>query len=1370
MTTWPPASAEEVPVEELYQDLRAHGYVYGPEFRLHGLWHDGDEFHGEIAPGGHGGADAALFQLHPALMDAALHPVLLALRQTRAREPDGEHRTLLPHSIGSVRLYTRGAGALRSTVTATAGGGFDIRVTDLAGQTVAVVHDLQVRPATARALRAALAAAEPSVFRIAWRPLAEPATAQDGSRWAVVGPGRDLPGAARFPDLAGLIEAVAGGAAAPDAVLLDRRVAPDGGSAVARAGEVDRRLCALLDDLQRHLADRRLGGTRLVVLVEGAHSVRFGDLVTDLPAAACAGLIRTAQRENPGRCQLIDLDGGPVSVSALAAGIAGGHPTVALRGGTAYVPRLVLPDDGDLVVLPADGSPWRLAPSRDGTLDGVAAVPAPDVLAPLEPDQLRVQVHASGLNFRDPMTALAKVDGTSIGCEVAGEVMAVGERVSDVRIGDRVAAFAGVGSRDGLHAALAVVDRRSVLPVPARWSDQQAAGATGVFVTAYEALVGRAAVRAGEKVLVHAAAGGFGMAAVQLASHLGAEIYATASRPKWALVESLGIPAHRIADSRSLDFEERLREAAGDTGFDVVVGSLAGDFVDASLRLLRPGGRYVELGKTDVRQAEAVRARYPGVAYHVVDMLSMPPDRLGTIVGKLGALFAGGALRPLPTRSWNVRHARPAMRHLSQGHSTGKLVLTQGPERLGPAGTVLITGGTGTLGAALARHLVTVHGVRRLVLVGRRGAEAPHARQLAEELSALGAAVELPACDAADRSALAEVFAAIPAEHPLSAVVHAAGVLDDCLVADLTPKRLRTVLRAKVEAALNLHELTLGGGLRAFVLYSSMSSLLGYPGQANYAAANAFLDALAHHRRALGLTATSIDWGLWEQASGMTSHLTHTDLRRVERHGLRPLPTARALAGFDLALELDEPQLAVAPMPSATTGDPLPDLFAGLPAHTPRRGAVRAAASEGGAAAKSVPEETAALLRLEPEQRAERLVALVRAHTATVLGHSGPEAVDAETPFRDAGLDSLASTELRNRLGAALGTRLKATAVFDHPTPAALAGHLDQVLTATAAGPSPGSGPVTSPKPEPASASASSSEPEPEPEPEPSGGRHAPPDGDDAQPDRDTPRPDGDDAELVASFLKACGARQYERAIRPVELRARRRPVFRTAAGAPEHRSLLLADGPNLPAVVCVPSIGSPPDGSPFARLASGFAGRRAVRALRAPGYRDGELLPVSLDLLLDLWAEELAAPSTAGRVVLLGHSSGGWFAHALAERLRERDAPAAALVLLDTLPPGTRSHPLVEAAAFHVADHASAGFPTAAALTAGMAYRDLIASWSPAAVIAPTLFLRPHDSSMGLAWPFPHHAVDVPGDHFSVLDRHARPAAAAVRDWLDSL
>ncbi|MFE4516432.1 SDR family NAD(P)-dependent oxidoreductase, partial [Kitasatospora sp. NPDC056783] len=1113
MTTWPPASAEEVPVDGLYQDLHARGYVYGPEFRLHGLWRDDAGFHGETAPNGHGGADAALFQLHPALMDAALHPVLLALRRAEgeedgtgeegegAAEADGEHRTLLPYSIGSVRLYARGAGALRSTVTATAGGGFDVRVTDLAGRTVAVVHDLQLRPTTTRALRAALAAAEPSVFRIAWRPLAEPASSEDGSRWAVVGPGRDLPGAARFPDLARLAEALDAGAAAPDAVLLDRRVTPDGRGTTVRAGEVHRRLSALLDELQRHLADERLHGTRLVVLVRGAHSVRFGDLVTDLPAAACAGLIRTAQRENPGRCQLIDLDDGPVPIPALAAGIAGGQPTVALRGGTAYVPRLVLPDDGDLISLPADGRPWRLVPSRNGTLDGVAAAPAPDVLTPLEPDQLRVRVHASGLNFRDPMTALAKVAGTAIGCEVAGEVVAVGARVSGVRVGDRVAAFAGIGCRDGLHASLAVVDRRSVLPVPAHWSDQQAAGVTGVFVTAYEALVGRAAVRRGEKVLIHAAAGGFGMAAVQLASHLGAEVHATASRPKWALVESLGIPAHRIADSRSLDFEERLRSATGGTGFDVVVGSLAGDFVDASLRLLRPGGRYVELGKTDIREPEAVRARYPGIAYHVVDLLSAPPDRLGVIVGKLSALFAAGALRPLPTRSWNVRHVRPAMRHLSQGRSTGKLVLTQGPERLGPAGTVLITGGAGTLGAVLARHLVTTHGVRRLVLVGRRGAAAPHARQLAEELSALGADVELPACDAADRSALAEVLAAVPAQHPLSAVVHAAGVLDDCLVADLTPERLRTVLRAKVETALNLHELTLGGGLRAFVLYSSMSSLLGYPGQANYAAANAFLDALAHHRRALGLTATSVNWGLWEQASGMTAHLTRTDLRRVERHGLLPLSTARALAGFDLALELDEPQLAVAPMPSVVAGEPLSDLFTDLVAHTPRRGAAPAATAGGSAVAESDPEEAARLLRarllrLEPDRRAERLVALVRAHTATVLGHPGPEAVDAETTFRAAGLDSLASTELRNRLGAALGVRLTATAVFDHPTPAALAGHLDRVLTEAG----PGAGPASAP----------------------ADGRHA--------------RPDGEDGDLVTSFLTACRARQYERAGRPVEL------------------------------------------------------------------------------------------------------------------------------------------------------------------------------------------------------------------------------------------
>ncbi|MGO4425736.1 beta-ketoacyl reductase, partial [Streptomyces sp. MCAF7] len=229
-----------------------------------------------------------------------------------------------------------------------------------------------------------------------------------------------------------------------------------------------------------------------------------------------------------------------------------------------------------------------------------------------------------------------------------------------------------------------------------------------------------------------------------------------------------------------------------------------------------------------------------------------------------------------------------------------------------PDGTVLITGGTGTLGAVLARHLVGRHGVRHLLLASRRGPDAPGATELGAELAELGAEVTVRACDSGDRAALADLIARIPTGHPLTGVVHAAGVLDDATVSSLTPRHLDTALTPKADAAFHLHELTRHAQLRAFVLFSSAAGVLGAAGQGNYAAANAFLDALAEHRRAQGLPALSLAWGLWEQGSGMTGHLDGTDLARITRSGLAPLATEDALALFDAALVGDRPCLVPA--------------------------------------------------------------------------------------------------------------------------------------------------------------------------------------------------------------------------------------------------------------------------------------------------------------------------------------------------------------------------------------------------------------------------------------------------------------------------
>ncbi|WP_422724171.1 type I polyketide synthase [Kitasatospora purpeofusca] len=355
-------------------------------------------------------------------------------------------------------------------------------------------------------------------------------------------------------------------------------------------------------------------------------------------------------------------------------------------------------------------------------------------------------------------------------------------------------------------------------------------------------------------------------------------------------------------------------------------------------------------------------------------------------------------------------------------------------------GTVLVTGAGGALGGLVARHLVTTHGVRNLLLVGRRGADAPGLAELAAELRALGAGVAVEACDVADRDALAALLAGIPADRPLSAVVHAAGVLDDGTVESLTPERMRHVLRPKVDAALNLHALTRDLPLSAFVLFSSASATVGNAGQGNYAAANAFLDALAQHRRALDLPAQSLAWGLWEHRSTMTGTLTAADLRRMSRGGTAAIGSEEGLALFDAALTLDEPLLVpvridLGRLRSAARTASVPSLLSALVPGTARRSASGADAAEADSLRRR-------LTALTPEERVATLLDLVRSRSADVLGHGGAGAVDPDQAFKDLGFDSLTSVELRNRLSAATGRRLPATLVFDHPTPTAVAVYL----------------------------------------------------------------------------------------------------------------------------------------------------------------------------------------------------------------------------------------------------------------------------------------------------------------------------------------
>jgi NADPH:quinone reductase-like Zn-dependent oxidoreductase/acyl carrier protein len=708
-----------------------------------------------------------------------------------------------------------------------------------------------------------------------------------------------------------------------------------------------------------------------------------------------------------------------------------GEDQVVVRGGVPHTPTLTRTDTDDVLAEPLDSPNWILHAGDSGTLDTLALVEHFDPADPVEPGRVRIRVRAGGLNFRDVLLSLGMVPGDTrgVGGETSGVVMAVGEGVEGFAVGDRVMGLSfGTGS-------VCDADARLLARVPAGWSFAEAATVPIAYLTAYYGLRSLGGVCAGQSVLIHAATGGVGTAAVALARHWGLEVFATASPGKWGVLREMGLDEDHIASSRSLEFEEKFRAVTGGRGVDVVLNSLANEFIDATLRLLPRGGHFLEMGKTDIRDATVVSKSHPGVQYRAYDLMEEGQDRFQELFRDLLELFEEGVVGPLPVTAWDIHRAPEAFRYLSQARHTGKVVLTH-PGPLDPDGTVLITGGTGTLGAAVARHLVARHGVRHLLLVSRRGPAAPGAGELEAELAGLGAQVTVAACDVADEAALAALLDTIAPGHRLTAVVHTAGVLRDATVMNLTGEKLEAVLRPKVDAAWNLHRLTQDMELSAFVLFSSAAGVMGNPGQGNYAAANTFLDALAHERHTRGLPATSLAWGHWAQTSELTGELSDADHARMTRNGILPLTTEQGLTLLDHALNhTHRPALVAARM------DP-----------RKLRAERRRPVAAGKAPAKSAVTLTQQLARLSPAQGRSHLLRHVQTQTAKILGHAQVHAVSPHRTFQDLGFDSLTAVELRNRLNTSTGLTLSPTLIFDHPTPDALTEHLHSHLAPEAGG------------------------------------------------------------------------------------------------------------------------------------------------------------------------------------------------------------------------------------------------------------------------------------------------------------------------------
>ncbi len=1039
--SWPPRDANELETEFLYDRLAEAGYNYGPAFRgLRRVWAVDDSIYAEVSlEEEHSGT--ADFHISPALLDAALHASLIT---TLDGDSSGEPQ--VPFSFSGIHLHGRGNSSLRVRLDKTTAGSetsaatnaqpMSLVAVDSAGEPLLSIEKLEMRPIDQSALQGAKCKDHDSLFHLEWIQLPTASPEDPACHAAIIGHGQDIgeaPGIKlkRYADLKNLQNAIEQEEAPPpEFILLEATALCRSEDNSELVEEVHSLSASVLESLQTVLYSERLAETKLVLITKSALAVTESD-VPNLVQTALPGLLRSAHSEHPEYFSLIDMDLSDASKDSLYAALHSEEPEIAIREGVLFGPRLARLESSGSLVPPVGQRAWHLGIESLGTLEGLTLLANPAAGEVLGAGQVRIAVRAAGLNFRDVLMAIGLYPGEAqIGAEGAGVVVETAPDVEDLVPGDRV-----MGLMSDAFGPVAIADRKLLVKVPVGWSDAEAASVPIVFLTAYYGLVDMAHLERGETLLLHSAAGGVGMAALQIAAYLGADVFATAHPEKWRTLEGLGIDKARLASSRSLEFREQFLSATGARGVDVVLDSLSGEFVDASFDLLPRGGRFIEMGKTDIRDPEQVGAKYPGVNYRAFDLLAVDHERIQEMFSEIVELFEQGVLQHLPISSFDVREAPQAFRFLRESRHIGKIVLSV-PQPLDPDGTILLTGGTGGLGGMLARHLARERDARHLVLASRRGLEAEGALDLLEELQELGCDARIVACDVADRAKVEELVASIPPEWPLTSVIHGAGVLDDGLIGSLDSERLARVMAPKVDAAMNLHNVTKDLKLAEFVLFSSCVGTIGTSGQGNYAAANAFLDALAHYRHTIGLPGISLAFGEWEKATGMTGALSEPGQARLVRLGISAITDEQGLELIDIARGVSHPLLLPVRFDSsvlsvqAKTGM-LPQIMRGLVRVSARRSSDIA----GGLLATR--------LAGSPESDWDEIVLrLVVKHVAGVLGQTSLSSIDPGRSFKEVGFDSLAGVELRNRLRQATGLRLPVTLVFDHPTPAAVSKYL----------------------------------------------------------------------------------------------------------------------------------------------------------------------------------------------------------------------------------------------------------------------------------------------------------------------------------------
>ncbi|NER93305.1 MAG: SDR family NAD(P)-dependent oxidoreductase [Symploca sp. SIO1B1] len=763
------------------------------------------------------------------------------------------------------------------------------------------------------------------------------------------------------------------------------------------------------------------------------------------------GLGRVMALEHPElKCHRVDLD--PENAN-IAVGInmlqkelsaPDTEDQVVYRQGQRYVARL-----NRFVPQPSGEQPQQLKLRDYGTLDNL--VLQPQQRRQPEAGEVEIQVRAVGLNFRDVLTALGMMqeytqhlfesaDQVVFGGECAGVVVAVGADVEHLQVGDEVVSTLAMGCL----AHYVTIRADLLLPKPQNLSFEAAATLPIAFLTAHYGLNHLAQLQSGEQVLIHSAAGGVGQAAVQLAQFRGAKIFATASPPKWKFLQQQGI--EQIMNSRTLEFAEQVKTATEGRGVDVVLNSFNGEYIAQSFKALARGGQFIEIGKINIWSQSQAQEHRPDAKYEVFDLMEMvreQPELLAQLWRELGTEFETGKLQPLPHQVFELGQVQEAFRYLQQAQQIGKVVIAIPPlkeekkVKIQAEGSYLVTGGLGALGLEVSKWLVD-KGACHLVLMGRRSPSA-EAQTAISELEELGVKVSVQLADVSNVQELSQMMETIAAELPrLRGVIHAAGVLDDGVLQKMSWQQFTKVMAPKVQGTWHLHQLTKDLPLDFFVCFSSMASVLGNSGQGNYAAANAFMDAIAHYRRGMRLPGLSINWGAWA-AGGMAASLDSLNQQRLDAIGMSAIEPERGMQALESLLSDSSSQVGVLPIDWSKFARQLPSgqkipfleaLISAEPSLTKKsafREQLEAAASD------------------SPEQQENILIAYLKNQTAQVLGMKNTQ-LDVQKPLNTMGLDSLIALELRNQVQRDMEVDIPLAFFMEELTIIALANELNKQL------------------------------------------------------------------------------------------------------------------------------------------------------------------------------------------------------------------------------------------------------------------------------------------------------------------------------------